>query len=192
MDEHPISRYPVPTVNELSDDMRTRIAAVQTKLGFIPNVFLALAHRPDEFRAFFAYFDALMLKEGGLTKKERELIVVATTAANHCTYCVVHHSAILRLRARNAVVADQVAINYRTADLSPRERAMLDFAVKVATESHALRSADFEALHEHGLNNEDIWDIGAITAFFAHGSRMANLIAMRPNPEFHTMGRSTG
>jgi uncharacterized peroxidase-related enzyme len=143
---------------------------------------LTLAHRPDEFQAFFAYFDALMLKEGGLTKTERE------TAVNHCIYCV-HYSAILKLRAKNPVVADQVAINYRRADPSPRERAMLDFAVKVATESHALRDENFAALHGHGFTNEDIWDIGAITAFFALGSRMANLIAMRPNPEFYSMGR---
>ena len=189
MQEYPISRYPVPRVDELPADIRDRIVAVQEKLGFIPNVFLALAHRPEEFRAFFAYFDALMLKEGGLSKTEREMIVVATTALNHCIYCVVHHSAILRLRAKNALIADQVAINYRRADLSPRERAMLNFAVAVATESHALRNEDFEALHEHGFTDEDIWDIGAITAFFAHGSRMANLIAMRPNAEFFAIGR---
>ena len=152
-------------------------------------MFLTLAHRPDEFRAFFAYFDALMLKESGLSKTEREMIVVATTAVNHCIYCVVHHSAILRLRAKNVLIADQVAANYRRADLSLRERAMLDFAVAVATESHALRNEDFEALHKHGFTDEDIWDIGAITAFFAHGSRMANLIAMRPNAEFYAIGR---
>ena len=189
MQEYPTSRYPVPRVDELPADIRDRIVAVQEKLGFIPNVFLTLAHRPEEFRAFFAYFDALMLKESGLSKTEREMIVVATTAANHCIYCVVHHSAILRLRAKNALIADQVAINYRRADLSPREHAMLDFAVAVATESHALRNEDFEALHKHGFTDEDIWDIGAITAFFAHGSRMANLIAMRPNAEFYAIGR---
>jgi uncharacterized peroxidase-related enzyme len=192
VEDHPISRYPVPEVGELPGDMRARISAVQEKLGFIPNVFLTLAHRPAEFRAFFQYFDALMLKESGLSKTEREMIVVATTAVNHCIYCVAHHSAILRLRAKSAVLADQVATNYCRADLSPRERAMLDFAVKVATESHALSDADFEALHEHGFSDEDIWDIGAITAFFAHGSRMANLIAMRPNAEFYAMGRAQG
>jgi uncharacterized peroxidase-related enzyme len=192
MKDYPISRYPVPAVDGLPEDMRARISSVQAKLGFIPNVFLTLAHRPEEFRAFFAYFDALMLKEGGLSKTEREMIVVATTALNHCIYCVAHHSAILRLRAKNAVVADQVAINYCRADLSQRERAMLDFAAKVATESHALRDEDFVALHEHGFTDEDIWDIGAITTFFAHGSRLANLIAMRPNPEFYVMGRSAG
>lgn len=189
MNDHPIGRYPVPTLDELPEDMRARIASVREKLGFVPNVFLTLAHRPEEFRAFFAYFDALMLRDSGLTKAEREMIVLATTAVNHCVYCVVHHSAILRLRTRNSTIADQVSINYRRADLSSRERAMLDFAVKVATESHALQDADFDVLTEHGFSDEDIWDIGAITAFFAHGSRMANLIAMRPNDEFYTTGR---
>jgi uncharacterized peroxidase-related enzyme len=173
----------------MPDDLQQRIGVVQDKLGFVPNVFWTLAHRPDEFRAFFAYFDALMLRESGVTKTEREMIVVATTAENHCVYCVLHHGAILRIRARNPLIADQIATNYRRADLSPRERAMLDFAVKVATESHTLRDSDFDALHEHGFSDEDIWDIGAITAFFAHGSRMANLIAMRPNAEFDALGR---
>ncbi len=190
MQDHPVSRFPVPSVDELPDDIRLRIASVQEKLGFIPNVFLTLAHRPDEFRAFFAYFDALMLKDSGLTKTEREMIVVATTAINHCVYCVAHHGAILRLRAKNAQIADPVALNYRRADLTPRELAMLDFAVKVATTSHALCNEDFEALREHGFSDEDTWDIGAITAFFAHGSRMANLTAMRPNAEFYALGRS--
>jgi uncharacterized peroxidase-related enzyme len=189
MENYPISRYPIPRVDELPVDIRDRIVAAQEKLGFIPNVFLTLAHCPDEFCAFIAYFDALMLKESGLSETERAMIVVATTAANHCIYCVVHHSAILRLRAKTAPIADQVAINYRRADLSPRERAMLDFAVAVATESHALRNEDFEALHTHGFTDEDIWDIGAFTAFFAHGSRMANLIIMRPNAEFYAIGR---
>ena len=166
MQDHPVSRFPVPSVDELPDDIRLRIVSVQEKLGFIPNVFLTLAHRPDEFRASFAYFDALMLKDSGLTKTEREMIVVSTTAINHCVYCVAHHGAILRLRAKNAQIADSVALNYRWADLSPRELAMLDFAVNVATTSHAQCNEDFEALDEHGFSDEDTWDIGAITAFF--------------------------
>lgn len=192
MKHQPIGRYPVPSIEEMPEDLQERIRIVEDKLGFVPNVFWTLAHRPDEFRAFFAYFDALMLRESGLSKTDREMIVVATTAENHCVYCVVHHSAILRLRARNPIIADQVAINYRRADLSSRERVMLDFAVKVATASHTLDDSDVELLHEHGFSDEDIWDIGAITAFFAHGSRMANLIAMRPNDEFFALGRGGG
>ena len=185
----PISRYPVPELKDLPEDIRSRIVAVQEKSGFVPNVFLTLAHRPDEFRAFFAYHDALMEKESGLTKAERETIVVATSGANRCQYCVVAHGAILRVRARNPRVADQVAINHRKAEITPRQRAMLDFAMKVAVESHAITDADFAALREAGFSDEDIWDIGAVAAFFALSNRMANLIAMRPNDEFYLLGR---
>jgi len=185
----PISRYPVPELKNLPEDVRARILAVQEKSGFVPNVFLVLAHRPEEFRAFFAYHDALMEKEGGLTKAQREMIVVATSGANHCQYCVVAHGAILRIRAKNPLVADQVAINYRKADIPPREKAMLDFAMKVALESHALGDADLEALRRHGFTDEDAWDIAAIAAFFALSNRMADFTAMRPNDEFYPMGR---
>jgi uncharacterized peroxidase-related enzyme len=185
----PISRYPVPDLKDLPEDIRARILAVQEKSGFIPNVFLTLAHRPAEFRAFFAYHDALMDKDGGLTKAEREMIVVATSAANRCQYCVVAHGAILRIRAKNALVADQVAINYRKADITPRQKAMLDFAMKVAQDSGAIGDADFDALRAHGFSDEDIWDIGAIAAFFALSNRMANMIGMRPNDEFYLLGR---
>jgi uncharacterized peroxidase-related enzyme len=185
----PISRYPVPDLAALPADIRQRIEAVQEKSGFVPNVFLTLAHRPEEFRAFFAYHDALMEKEGGLTKAEREMIVVATSGANDCQYCVVAHGAILRIRAKNPLVADQVAINYRKADITPRQRAMLDFAMKVALDSARLGEADFAALREHGFSEEDIWDIGAIAAFFALSNRMANMIGMRPNDEFYLLGR---
>lgn len=184
-----ISRYPVPRLDDLADDIRARIIAVQEKAGFVPNVFLTLAHRPDEFRAFFAYHDALMEKEGGLTKAEREMIVVSTSAANDCLYCIVAHGAILRIYAKNPLVADQVAANYRKADISPRQKAMLAFAMKVATNSQAIDDADFPALQAHGFSDEDIWDIGAIAAFFALSNRMANLISMRPNDEFFVMGR---
>ena len=187
--EIPVSRYPVPKLEELPADLRERIQKVQEKAGFIPNVFLALAHRPDECRAFFLYHDALMLKEGALTKAEREMIVVATSSANHCTYCIVAHGAILRIYAKNPLIADQVAANYLKADLTPRQKAMLDFAVKVATESHLIGDADFAALRAHGFGDEDIWDIGAIAAFFALSNRMANLTAMRANDEFYRMGR---
>jgi uncharacterized peroxidase-related enzyme len=185
----PISRYPVPAVASLPPDIRERIEAVQEKSGFVPNVFLTLAHRPDEFRAFFAYHDALMEKEAGLTKAEREMIVVATSGANACQYCVVAHGAILRIRAKNPLVADQVAINYRKADITPRQRAMLDFATKVALDSARVGEPDFAALREHGFSEEDIWDIGAIAAFFALSNRMANMIGMRPNDEFYLLGR---
>ena len=184
-----ISRYPVPALADLDDDIRARILAVQEKAGFVPNVFLTLAHRPDEFRAFFAYHDALMEKDGGLTKAEREMIVVATSGANDCLYCVVAHGAILRIFARNPRVADQVAINHRKAEITPRQQAMLAFAMKVATDSAALVDADYEAARAHGFTDEDLWDSGAITAFFAMSNRMANLIAMRPNDEFYLMGR---
>ncbi len=185
----PISRYPVPELKDLPEDIRARILAVQEKSGFIPNVFLTLAHRPEEFRAFFAYHDALMEKQSGLTKAEREMIVVATSGANQCQYCVVAHGAILRVRAKNPLIADQVAINYRKADITPRQRAMLDFALKVAQNSAAIAEADFEALRAHGFTDEDIWDIGAIAAFFALSNRMANMIGMRPNDEFYSLGR---
>ena len=186
---HPISRYPVPELAALPDDIRQRILEVQDKAGFVPNVFLTLAHRPDEFRAFFAYHDALMLKDGGLTKGEREMIVVATSAANQCLYCVVAHGAILRIYEKKPLVADQVAVNYLKADIPPRQRAMLDFALKVCKASHEVNEADFEALRKHGFTDEDAWDIAAITAFFGLSNRMANTIGMRPNDEFFLMGR---
>jgi uncharacterized peroxidase-related enzyme len=185
-----ISRYPVPALADLPQDIRARILDVQEKAGFVPNVFITLAHRPDEFRAFFAYHDALMLKEGGLTKAEREMIVVATSGANDCLYCIVAHGAILRIYAKNPLVADQVAVNYRKAEISPRQRAMLAFALKVAVDSAAIEDADFSALRAHGFSDEDAWDIGAIAAFFALSNRMANLISMRPNDEFYLMGRA--
>ena len=184
-----ISRYPVPKLEDLPEDIRARIVEVQEKAGFVPNVFVTLAHRPDEFRAFFAYHDALMLKEGGLTKAEREMIVVATSGANDCLYCIVAHGAILRIYAKNPLVADQVAVNYRKADITPRQKAMLAFAIKVSLHAVENDDADFASLHEHGFSDEDIWDIGAIAAFFALSNRMANLISMRPNDEFFTLGR---
>src|SRR5512146_1285253 len=179
MSAKPVSRYPVPEIANLPQDIRDRILAVQEKAGFVPNVFLVLAHRPDEFRAFFAYHDALMEKESGVTKAEREMIVVATSGANRCPYCVVAHGAILRIRAKNPRVADQVAVNYNKAEITPRQKAMLDFALKVATESHAIGDADFAVLREAGFADEDIWDIGAVAAFFALSNRMANMIGMR-------------
>ncbi|MDK9701678.1 MAG: peroxidase-related enzyme [Sulfuritalea sp.] len=189
MSTPPISRYPVPKLEDLPEDIRTRILEVQEKSGFVPNVFLALAHRPAEWRAFFAFHDALMEKESGLSKAEREMIVVATSNANGCQYCVVAHGAILRIRAKNPLVADQVAVNYRKADITPRQKAMLDFAMKVALDSGAISDADFATLHEHGFNDEDIWDIGGVAAFFGLSNRMANMTAMRPNDEFYLMGR---
>ncbi len=188
-DIRPISRWPVPQIADLPDDIRARIAEVQEKAGFVPNVFLTLAHRPDEFRAFFAYHDALMLRDSGLTKGEREMIVVATSGANDCIYCVVAHGAILRVYEKNPLIADQVAVNYRKADITPRQRAMLAFALKVATDSASIEQADFEPLRAHGFSDEDIWDIGAIAAFFALSNRMANMISMRPNDEFYLLGR---
>jgi uncharacterized peroxidase-related enzyme len=185
-----ISRYPVPELKDLPEDLRTRILEVQAKAGFVPNVFLALAHRPAEWRAFIAYHDALLLKDtGSLTKGDREMIIVATSAANHCLYCVVAHGAILRVYEKKPLVADQVAVNHRKADITPRQRAMLDFAMKVCTASHTVEDADFVALREHGFSDEDAWDIGAITAFFGLSNRMANLTGMRPNDEFYLMGR---
>ena len=189
MSSHSISRYPVPKLEDLPQDVRERILKVQEKAGFIPNVFITLAHRPAEFRAFFDYHDALLLKEGGLTKAEREMIIVATSAANQCHYCVIAHGAILRVYAKNPRVADQVAVNYRKADLTSRQQAMLDFALKIAVKSWEIADADFERLREHGFADEDIWDIGAIAALFALSNRMANLIDMRPNDEFYLLGR---
>lgn len=189
MSEHPISRFPVPALAELPADIRARIEEVQQKAGFVPNVFITLAHRPDEFRAFFAYHDALLLKEGGLSKAEREMIIVATSAANQCHYCVIAHGAILRVYAKNPLIADQVAVNYRKADLEPHQKAMLDFALKVALDSHLIQDADLVTLRAHGFSDEDIWDIGAIAALFALSNRMANLISMRPNDEFYLLGR---
>ena len=189
MSEKPISRYPVPKLNELPEDLRDRILAVQEKAGFVPNVFLALAHRPNECRAFFDYHDALMLRDGSLSKAEREMIVVSTSGENNCPYCVVAHGAILRIYAKDPLVADQVAINFRKADITERQKAMLAFAEKVAVNSAVLEESDYEALRSHGFDDEDIWDIGAIAAFFALSNRMANLTAMRPNDEFYLMGR---
>jgi uncharacterized peroxidase-related enzyme len=185
----PISRFPVPEIQGLPEDIRTRILAVQEKSGFVPNVFLVLAHRPDEFRAFFAYHDALMEKTGNLTKAEREMIVVATSNANQCQYCVVAHGAILRIRAKNPLVADQVAVNYRKADITPRQMAMLDFAMKVSAQAWAVGEADFAALRQHGFDMDDIWDIAGISAFFGLSNRMANVTSMRPNDEFYNLGR---
>ena len=189
MTDKPISRFPVPELKDLPADIRDRILLVQEKSGFVPNVFLALAHRPDEFRAFFAYHDALMEKEEGLSKGEREMIVVATSGLNHCIYCVVAHGAILRIREKNPYLADQIATNYREADITDRHKAMLDFAAKVSLESHEVNDADFDKLRKHGFSDEDIWDIGAITAFFSLSNRMANVTAMRPNDEFYLLGR---
>ncbi len=189
MSKKPISRYPVPELASLDADIRARIESVQEKAGFIPNVFLTLAHRPAEFRAFFDYHDALMLKEGGLTKAEREMIVVATSAVNDCHYCVIAHGAILRIYAKDALVADQVAVNYRKADIADRQKAMLDFAVKVSRSPGEVAKEDHEVLAGHGFSAEDIWDIGAISAFFGLSNRMANMIEMRPNDEFYSMGR---
>jgi len=182
-------RFPAPKIDSLPEDIRTRILAVQEKSGFVPNVFLTLARRPDEFRAFFAYHDALMEKEGGLTKAEREMIVVATSAANQCQYCVIAHGAILRIRAKNPLLADQVAVNYRKADITPRQRAMLDFAMKVSRAAEEISGADFAAAADHGFSDDDIWDIAAIAGFFALSNRIANVTGMRANDEFYSMGR---
>ena len=187
----PISRFPPPELADLPEDIRERIAAVQEKSGFVPNVFLALARRPDEFRAFFAYHDALMEKPGGLSKAEREMIVVATSGLNKCQYCVVAHGAILRIRAKNPLIADQVAINHRKADLEPRQKAMLDFAVKVAERSHAIDDKDYAELKSHGFSDDDAWDIAAIAAMFAMSNRLANAFSIRPNDEFYVMGRES-
>src|SRR5438128_6635153 len=182
-------RFPNPSIESLPDDIRARLMAVQEKSGFIPNVFLTFARRPDEFRAFFAYHDALMEKDSGLSKAEREMIVVATSAANQCHYCVIAHGAILRIRAKNPVIADQIAVNYRKADITPRQRAMLDFAMKVSQEANTVSEADFAEIAGHGFSDDDIWDIAAVSAFFALSNRLANVTAMRPNDEFYMMGR---
>jgi uncharacterized peroxidase-related enzyme len=183
------NRFPTPAIDKLPEDIRARLNAVQEKSGFVPNVFLTLAYRPDEFRAFFAYHDALMDKDGGLSKAEREMIVVATSSANQCQYCVIAHGAILRIRAKNPLIADQIAVNYRKADITARQRAMLDFAIKVASEAHRVSEADFVELAGHGFSDDDIWDIAAIAAFFALSNRMANVTGMRPNDEFYMLGR---
>lgn len=183
-------RYPFPDLNTLPEDIKAKVLEVQEKAGFVPNVFLALARRPAEWRAFFAYHDALMLKEdSGLTKGDREMIVTTTSAANQCLYCVVAHGAILRIYEKKPLVADQVAVNHRKADITPRQRAMLDFAMKVCLASHEVEDADFEALHAHGFSDEDAWDIAAITAFFGLSNRIASFSGMMPNPEFYLMGR---
>ncbi|GGB26787.1 alkyl hydroperoxide reductase AhpD [Tistrella bauzanensis] len=184
-----ISRFSVPALADMPQDIRDRLLAVQEKSGFIPNVFLVLARRPDEFRAFFAYHDALMDKPGNLTKAEREMIVVATSNANGCQYCVVAHGAILRIRARNPLIADQIAINYRKADITDRQRAMLDFAMKVAFEAQLVDEDDYAGLAAHGFTEDDAWDIAGIAAFFGLSNRMANVTRMRPNDEFYSMGR---
>ena len=189
MPEQAISRFPIPDINDLPEDIRQQILTVQDKAGFIPNIFLALAHRPDEFRAFFAYHDALMEKSGGLTKGEREMIVVATSARNQCLYCVVAHGAILRIREKDPLLADQISSNYRNADISPRQKLMLDFALKVSQAANDVEDQDLQLLREAGFNDEDIWDIGAISALFALSNRMANMADIRPNREFYTMGR---
>ena len=182
-------RFPTPPLDKLPEDIRSRILAVQEKSGFVPNVFLTLAYRPDEFRAFFAYHDALMEKDSGLTKAEREMIVVATSSANQCHYCVVAHGAILRIRAKNPQIADQIAVNYRKADITPRQRAMLDFAMKVSRSAETISEQDFAEISSHGFSDDDIWDITAISAFFALSNRMANVTSMKPNDEFYMMGR---
>ncbi len=190
MSQFPLSRFPVPEIADLPEDIRAAIMAVQEKAGFVPNVFLTLAHRPAEFRAFFAYHDALMLKEtGNLTKADREMIVTATSAKNNCLYCVVAHGALLRIYAKNSLIADQVAVNHLKADITLRQRAMLDFALKVCLHSNEVGDGDYAALRLHGFDDEDIWDIAAITAFFGLSNRMANVISMRPNDEFYLMGR---
>lgn len=189
-DALPISRFPVPELADMPADIREKILTVQEKAGFVPNVFLVLAHRPDEFRAFFAYHDALMLKEtGNLTKADREMIVTATSAKNNCLYCVVAHGALLRIYAKNPLTADQIAVNHHKADITPRQKAMLDYAIKVCLDSQSITDADHAALRVHGFDDEDIWDIAAITAFFGLSNRMANVASMRPNAEFYLMGR---
>nr|WP_313570105.1 peroxidase-related enzyme [Comamonas terrigena] len=184
-----ISRFPVPPLEDMPADIRERLVAVQEKSGFIPNVFLTLAYRPDEFRAFFAYHDALMERASNLTKAEREMIVVATSAVNQCQYCVIAHGAILRIRAKNPLIADQVATNYRKADITDRQKAMLDFAMKVSATAHLVGEADFDALKQHGFTEDDIWDIAGVSAFFGMSNRLANVTSMRPNKEFYAMGR---
>jgi uncharacterized peroxidase-related enzyme len=186
----PISRYPTPALDQVPPDIRDKILEVQEKAGFVPNVFLTFAHRPAEFRAFFAYHDALLLREpSGLSKGEKEMIIVATSGANGCLYCVVAHGAILRIYEKNPRIADQVAVNHRKAEITPRQTAMLDFAMKVCNASYAVTDDDFAQLHEHGFTDEDAWDIAGITALFGLSNRMANVTSMRPNDEFYLMGR---
>ena len=189
MKDNKISRFPISEINALPEDIKTKILEVQEKSGFIPNVFLALAHRPDEFRAFFSYHDALMNKESGLSKGEREMIVVATSGLNECIYCVVAHGAILRIREKNSLIADQIATNYRKADISDRQLAMLDFAVKVSQDASVISKEDIQALASYGFSEQDVWDIGSIAAFFALSNRLANMANIRPNDEFYHMGR---
>ena len=189
MNNKPISRYPIPDINELPDDLKQKVLDVQEKAGFIPTVFLTLAYRPEECRAFFAYHDALMERESGLTEADKEMIIVATSNENQCLYCVVAHGAVLRIRAKDPLVADQVATNYKKADITPRQKAMLNFAMKVSNQASDICDQDFENLKEHGFTNDDIWDIAGITAFFGLSNRMANFTSMRPNNEFYTMGR---
>ena len=186
---HPISRYPVPALADMPEDIRSKLLEVQEKAGFVPNVFLTLAHRPDEFRAFVAYHDALILRPSGLSKGEKEMVIVATSGHNRCLYCVVAHGAILRIYEKAPLLADQLAVNYLKADITARQKAMLAFAMKLCVDSAAVGDADFEALAAHGFTAEDAWDIGAITAFFGLSNRMANLTSMRPNDEFYLMGR---
>lgn len=187
--ELPISRFPTPSLDSMPEDVRNRILDVQEKSGFIPNVFLVLANRPAEFRAFFDYHDALMEKDSNLTKGEREMIVVATSGYNQCQYCVVAHGAILRIREKNPLIADQIAVNYHNADITPRQKAMLDFAVKVSQTAQEVSDGDINELKQHGFNDEDVWDITGISAFFGLSNRMANVTAMRPNTEFYSLGR---
>ena len=189
MPDLPISRFPIPDINELPDDLRERILEVQAKAGFIPNIFLALAHRPVEFRAFFTYHDALMERDSGLSKAEREMIVVATSGLNQCIYCVVAHGAILRIREKNRLIADQVATNYQKSDISDRQKAILEFAVKVSQKSHEVGENDIKALLAQGFSEDDVWDIGSIAALFALSNRIANMAGIRPNNEFYNMGR---
>ena len=189
MEKENISRFPVPDINSLPEDIKSRILEVQEKSGFVPNVFLALAYRPDEFRAFFSYHDALMNKESGISKGEREMIVVATSALNSCIYCVVAHGAILRIREKNSLIADQIATNYKKADISERQLAMLDFAVKVSREAKEVLEEDIQVLAQYGFSEQDVWDIGSIAAFFALSNRLANMANIRPNDEFYHLGR---
>ena len=190
MNNTAISRFKVPELNELPEDIKQRILAVQEKAGFIPNIFLALAHRPDEFRAFFSYHDALMEKSEGLTKAEREMIVVATSGINQCIYCVVAHGAILRIREKNPLIADQVATNYRKADVTAKQSLMLDFAVKISQQANEVGEPDLQTLRDNGFSMEEIWDIGSIAALFALSNRLANMANIKPNPEFYNMARS--
>ena len=189
MKNNRVSLFPLPDINTLPDDLKNKILDIQDKSGFIPNVFLALAHRPEEFRAFFSYHDALMNKESGISKGEREMIVVATSALNECLYCVVAHGAILRIREKNSLIADQLATNYKKADITDRQRAMLDFAVKVSRHANTISDEDIQALAQHGFSDQDVWDIGSIAAFFALSNRLANMANIRPNEEFYHMGR---